>query len=112
MQNKIEVWESPVGDKSVRFYSTATGKEVGRLKGHARPTRSLAYSPDGSRLVTAGGMDNASIKLWDPNTREEILTVGAHPGMVVNVSFSADGRRIVSASLQDVRVWDATPLKK
>ena len=41
------------------------------------------------------------------------LTVGRHPEMVTSVAFSLDGNRIVSTSdYEDVRVWDATPLKK
>jgi WD40 repeat protein/serine/threonine protein kinase len=110
-QRSVEVWENALGDKSVRFYSLATGEEVRRIKGHARPTRSIAFSPDGLRLVTAGGADE-SLKLWDPNTGEEILTLGPHRGIVTSVAFSNDGKRIVSASQQDVRVWDAMPLKK
>jgi WD40 repeat protein/serine/threonine protein kinase len=110
-QSSVEVRENALGDKSVRFYSLATGEEVRRIKGHARPTRSIAFSPDGLRLVTAGGADE-SLKMWDPNTGEEILTLGPHRGIVTSVAFSNDGKRIVSASQQDVRVWDAMPLKK
>jgi WD40 repeat protein len=107
----VELRENSLGDKSVRLYSTTTGAEVRRLKGHARPTRGIAFSPDGLRLVTAGGSDH-TLKLWDPNTGEEILTLGPHPGIVTSVAFSGDGKRIVSSSQEDVRVWDATPLPK
>ena len=41
------------------------------------------------------------------------MTVGRHPDIVTSVSFSRDGNKIVSTSDdRDVRVWDATPLKK
>jgi WD40 repeat protein/serine/threonine protein kinase len=111
MRTGVEVRENAVGDKSVRIYRVTTGAEVGRLKGHARPTRGIAFSPDGRRLVTAGGSDD-SLKLWDPDTGEEILTFGHHPGIVTSVAFSGDGRRIVSSSQQDVRLWDATPAQR
>jgi WD40 repeat protein len=110
-QGGAEVTENAQGDRSVRLYRVATGKEVGILKGHGRPVKGLAFSPDGRRLVTAAGSDE-SIKLWDARTGEEILTVGRHPGWLTSVAFSADGNKIVSASLEDVRVWDATPLRK
>jgi WD40 repeat protein len=99
------------GDRTVRLYRVATGEELRTLKGHTRPCWGVAFSPDGRRLATAGGKDE-TVKLWDAQTGEEILTVGRHPGMVTSVAFSPDGHKIVSASWVDVRVWDATPVKK
>jgi WD40 repeat protein len=90
----------------------ALGLRAGRDAAFMLPqTRGIAFSPDGRRLVTAGGSDH-TLKLWDPNTGEEILTLGPHPGILTSVAFSGDGKRIVSSSQQDVRVWDATPLPK
>jgi WD40 repeat protein/serine/threonine protein kinase len=110
-QGRVEMSDNPDGDRSVRLYRVATGKEAASLKGHARPVKALAFSPDGRRLVTAAGSDE-TIKLWDARTGEEILTLGRHPGWVSSVAFSGDGHKIVSASMEDIRVWDATPLKK
>jgi WD40 repeat protein len=110
-EGRVEVSDNADGDRSVRLYRVTTGQEVASLKGHARPVKALAFSPDGRRLVTAAGSDE-SIKLWDARTGEEILTLGRHPGWVNSVAFSADGNRIVSASMEDTRVWDATPQKK
>jgi WD40 repeat protein len=98
-------------DNSVRLYEVATGKEVRALRGHTEPPWGVAFSPDGLRIVTGGGADE-TIKLWDPKTGQEILTVGGHPGLVTSVAFSPDGHKIVSTSLDDVRIWDATPLGK
>jgi WD40 repeat protein len=96
----------------VRLYNVATGKEVAVLKGHTRPSWCVAFSPDGKRIVTGGGADQ-TIKLWDARTGQEILTVGRHADYVTSVAFSADGRKIVSTSDDgNVRVWDATPVKK
>jgi WD40 repeat protein/serine/threonine protein kinase len=95
----------------VRLYSVASGEELAVLKGHTRPPWCVAFSPDGKRIVT--GTDN-TIKLWDPATGEEILTVGRYPGgQVTSVAFSPDGMKIVSTNNRlEVRIWDATPLKK
>jgi WD40 repeat protein/serine/threonine protein kinase len=103
---------APPNADVVRLYEVATGKEVAVLKGHTRPPWCVAFSPDGKRIVTGGGADQ-TIKLWDARTGQEIITVGRHADYVTSVAFSTDGRKIVSTSDDgDVRVWDATPLKK
>jgi WD40 repeat protein len=106
---RADLFEPPDGDRTVQLYRVATGEKLVALKGHTRPCWGVAFSPDGRRLVTAGGRDE-TVKLWDAQTGEEILTVGRHPGMVTSVAFSPDGHKIVSTSVADVRVWDATPL--
>jgi WD40 repeat protein/serine/threonine protein kinase len=103
-----DVLEPRDADSTVRLYRVATGQEMVSLKGHTRPCWGVAFSPDGRRLVTAGG--DETVKLWDAQTGEEILTIGRHPRLVTSVAFSPDGHKIVSASWVDVRVWDATPL--
>src|SRR5699024_1463023 len=35
------------------------------LTGHRAPVRSIAWSPEGERLATAGAHD-ASVRIWDP----------------------------------------------
>jgi WD40 repeat protein/serine/threonine protein kinase len=96
----------------VRCYSVATGAETVVLKGHSSAPWDVAFSPDGLRIVTGGGVDE-TIKLWDARTGEEIMTVGRHPGIVTCVAFSPDGQKIVSTSNDlDVRIWDAAPAKK
>jgi WD40 repeat protein/serine/threonine protein kinase len=97
-------------DKSVRLFDTATGKETQVLRGHTGACRTVAFSPDGKRLLS-GGMDQ-TVKMWDARTGEEILTLGRSPAQINGIGFSRDGHKIVVASQADVRVWDATPLKK
>jgi WD40 repeat protein/serine/threonine protein kinase len=96
----------------VRFYDATTGKESRGLRGDTSLVRGLAFSPDGARIVTCGAADE-TVRLWDAKTGEEILSVGRATSMLTYVAFSRDGHKIVASSLNDdVRVWDATPLKK
>jgi eukaryotic-like serine/threonine-protein kinase len=110
-RESVGMYSGPGGDV-VRLYRVATGKQVAVLKGHTRPPWCVAFSPDGQRVVTGGGADD-TIKLWDPKTGEEIMTVGRQFRTVVSVAFSPDGLKIISTrSSGEIRVWDATPLKK
>ena len=54
---------------------------------------SLAYSPDGRRLASAGG----DLKVWDAATGQEIQTLEGHSGHLTCVAFSPDGQRIAAA---------------
>ena len=66
---------------------------------------SIAFSPDGKRIVS--GSQDGTLKAWDLETNEDIVMRG-HSGAVLSVAYSPDGRQIVSGS-QDRRVgiWDS-----
>ena len=55
-------------DQTVKVWDAATeaksGDEALSLKGHLGPIHSLAFSPDGHRLVS-GGWDRV-LRVWDP----------------------------------------------
>ncbi|HKX62330.1 MAG TPA: hypothetical protein VJS65_10805, partial [Verrucomicrobiae bacterium] len=57
---------------SVRLFDPAKG-ELESLHGHLNGSQSIAFSPDGSRLVSASG--GREVKLWDVGTRQELLTL-------------------------------------
>jgi WD40 repeat protein len=50
-------------DESIRLWSVETGEELGRLTGHSGVVVSLAFSPDGQRLVS-GSRDSTAL-VWD-----------------------------------------------
>jgi WD40 repeat protein/tRNA A-37 threonylcarbamoyl transferase component Bud32 len=74
------------------------------LKGHKGRVRSVAYSPDGSRLVT--GSDDGTVKVWDAQNGNELLTLKGHTAGVKEVAFSSDGAAIISKDATTVKVWD------
>jgi WD40 repeat protein len=83
---------SPVRDDSVRLWNVATGKEIRTLKGHKVSVCSVAYSPDGKRVASAG--HDQTVRLWEVATGREALTIKQHKFVVSSVAFSPDGKRM------------------
>ena len=50
------------GDKTIKVWNLATGREVRTLTGHTGTVRSIAISPDGQALVS--GSQDSTIKIW------------------------------------------------
>lgn len=76
------------------------------FRGHTGPIHSVAYSPDGQRIIS--GSADMTIKVWDAQTGQETITLKGHTRGVSSVAFSPDAKRIVSGSHDGtVRLWDA-----
>jgi len=82
------------------------GKQLLTLRGHSKWVSSVAFSPDGNRIVT--GSDDATAKVWDAQSGKELLTLSGHAGPVYSVAFSPDGTRIVTGNDdKTAKVWNA-----
>ncbi len=93
---------------SLRFWD-AEGKPLGKpMKGHVGHIQSLAFSPDGKTIVSAG-KDDISLRLWNVESGSAVGEIlKGHKKPPRGVAFSPDGKMIVSASLdQTLRRWDA-----
>jgi WD40 repeat protein len=107
-------------DLTARVWDAKTGAEVLRLRGHTEVISSLAFSPDGTRIVTGCGDHRrdtpgrpCDVKVWDAVSGVEKLTLRGHMDAVGAVAFSADGTRLVTGSDdKTARVWDATPVSR
>ena len=96
-------------DGAIRFYSGRG--DPGTFEAYSGKALRVAYSPDGSRVVSAGvdkGLKN--LKLWDSKTRAVVRNLEGHTDYVISAAWSADGKRLVSGGGgkdRVVRVWDA-----
>jgi len=93
------------------LWDLGTGKAVQTFRGHMGAVYSVAFSPDGIRIVT-GGWDRLAM-IWDTKTGRELRRMG-HSGRVMSVAFSPDGRRVLTTESvgggfhpSTARLWDA-----
>jgi WD40 repeat protein len=79
------------------------------MRGHRGGVSSVAFSHDGSRIVTAGAEN--MVRVWDVAGGVELASFRGHRGNINRASFSEDDKHIVSIG-QDktVRIW-ALPRK-
>ncbi|PPR04541.1 hypothetical protein CVT26_002508 [Gymnopilus dilepis] len=76
------------------------------LRGHTNTVASVAFSPDGRRIVS--GSWDMTIWIWDSETGEPVRPpLLGHENLVFSVAFSLDGKKIASGSSDGtVRLWD------
>ena len=111
-------------DNTVRLWDVETEKLHHTLSGHIAPIQALAFSPDGTLLVSSGGRNweelegddgityvfssdesvvDKTAKVWDVATGENIATF-EHLDAVRAIAFSPDGALLAtSAGRTDIR---------
>ena len=101
---------SPDGTASARIdgdlvrLRTASGEKV--LEGHKDVVNSVAFSPDGRLLVSAGR--DHDVIVWDVATGAEAYRIEeAQSASVQDARFSPDGRWLVTAGPKSARLWTA-----
>ena len=72
---------------------------------HTKAVNSVAFSPDGSTIASAG--KDYTIYLWDAHTGRHKRTLEGHTDDIYSVAFSPDSSTIASASDDEtIRLWD------
>ena len=76
----------------------ATDERVFELPGHAGSITALAYTNDGTRIVS--GSYDRSLSVWDAHTGELLQTIDNGGGFVTGLAPSPDGQRLAVSVLK------------
>ena len=114
-------------DRTARIWDAATGEQKAVLQ-HRYIVYSVAYSPDGTRIVTAngGGRDAGmgfipkgpthffgAAVIWDTSKAQMIASLGGGDLWVTSAAFSPDGKLIVTALADGTaRIWNTATMEQ
>ncbi len=92
-------------DYDVRLWDAETGELQNELVRHTNDVHAIAFSPDGSRLVTVGA--DGFWRVWDTETGNDLGIGGVTLFRAYDVAFLPDGERIVLGTNGGLAsVWD------
>jgi WD40 repeat protein len=81
-------------DNSIRIFDTKSGNLLLHLQGHTDAVNSIAFHPDGTKLISAS--NDKTLRVFDITTGGEIL-MKELPAVISSVAIHPDGKHIVTA---------------
>ncbi|KAG2066807.1 WD40 repeat-like protein [Suillus decipiens] len=96
-----------IATDDIQIWNTGTRECIAKFKGHESWIMSLAWTPNGKQLISAGGGDDPTIRIWDSSTWNQIgEPCKGHTDAVEMIALNPTGTLLASASDdQHVRIW-------
>jgi WD40 repeat protein len=94
-------------DQNIQIYNPGTRERVASFKAHTKQNLSLAWTPDGTRLLSGGDGKDRTIREWDPLTWQQVgLPWEGHTHCIWAIAINPAGTLVASASFdKHVRLW-------
>ena len=107
---RMTLWEAPEGPRNWEWGLLAKQCDVDLVTLEVSqafgPCEHVAFSPDGTRVVTVR-LDKRA-RIWNAQTGRLIAMLAGHERPVQSARFSPDGCRVLTASVdRTARLWDA-----
>lgn len=83
-------------DGTIGIWNWQEQELLGELQGHNTYAVSLAFNPEGTRLLS--GSEDETVKIWDLNSYSELLSFRDHMQVVYGTDWSSDGSAVASVS--------------
>jgi WD40 repeat protein len=95
----------------IRILEPSNGRIAGGWKAHRDTVFSLQFSPDGTRLLSAGG--DQLVKVWAASNHAEIAVLEGHTAQVLSAAFNTNATQVVSGGAdRQLKVWDIATREK
>ena len=78
---------------TAKLWNASTGAELRTFSGHTFWVFSVAFAPDGTKVLTGSG--DMTAKLWNASKGTVIRTLSGHTSGVCSVAFSPDGTKVL-----------------
>ncbi|BAY85315.1 WD-40 repeat-containing protein [Calothrix parasitica NIES-267] len=99
--NFIRIWQIDNLNSSKKNYQIPNKI----LKGHNDNIWSIAFNPDGTKIVS--GSSDRTVKIWNSQTGQCLKTLSGHNRPVLCVSFSPDGNTVASCGGHSIiKLWN------
>jgi WD40 repeat protein len=86
-------------DGEIKVWDAKTARELRSMPGSGEPIFRVAWSPDGTQLVTAG---SETLNVWDVATGRLLRTLPGHN----DVAWSPEGEYLVAAGQESTaKIW-------
>jgi len=106
LHSKTDTLAVAYNNGQVRLFSTVTGKLKRTINASTRQLWTVAFGPQGRKIVV-GGSDNLA-RIYDVRFGRLLKTLKGHSRLVISAAFGPKGRKIITGSGDDsVMVWDA-----